>query len=279
MKKILTFSLLLCAVLAFSQETVKKKKDKNLPLGNKEFAATDYVAAEASYRISQSDDPANAASAYNLGNAIYRQKQPGEAVYAYAKAIETATTKAQKHKAYHNWGNALMEQKNYQGAVEAYKNALRNDPTDDETRYNYALAKEMLKNNPPPPQDKDKDKDKNKDKDKDDKSQQPKDKGDNKDKGDQGDNKDKGDKGDQKDKNKGDQKDKDQSNNEGDKKEKDKQQGQNQNGGEPESSGANPDKQRMENILDAMNNEEKKIQDKVNAKRVKGRPMKQEKDW
>jgi cytochrome c-type biogenesis protein CcmH/NrfG len=33
-------------------------------------------------------------------------------------------------------------------AVEAYKNALRNDPSDEETRYNYALAK-MLKENPP----------------------------------------------------------------------------------------------------------------------------------
>jgi hypothetical protein len=26
---------------------------------------------------------------------------------------------------------------------------LRNDPTDEETRYNYALAKKMLKDNPP----------------------------------------------------------------------------------------------------------------------------------
>jgi hypothetical protein len=33
-------------------------------------------------------------------------------------------------------------------AVEAYKNALRNDPSDEETRYNYALKK-MLKENPP----------------------------------------------------------------------------------------------------------------------------------
>jgi tetratricopeptide (TPR) repeat protein len=48
-------------------------------------------------------------------------------------------------------GNALMELKQYDKAVEAYKNALRNNPSDEKTRYNYALAKEMLKNNPPPP--------------------------------------------------------------------------------------------------------------------------------
>jgi hypothetical protein len=31
--------------------------------------------------------------------------------------------------------------------------------------------------------------------------------------------------------------------------------------------------------LDAVNNEEKKIQDKVNSKKVKGRPVQTEKDW
>ena len=37
--------------------------------------------------------------------------------------------------------------------------------------------------------------------------------------------------------------------------------------------------QRLENLLDAVNNEEKKIQEKVNAKKVKGKPMQTEKDW
>ena len=38
-----------------------------------------------------------------------------------------------------------MKQKNYAKAVETYKNALRNNPQDEETRYNYAVAKELLK--------------------------------------------------------------------------------------------------------------------------------------
>ena len=35
-----------------------------------------------------------------------------------------------------------MQQKQCKGAVEAFKNALRNDPTDEETRYNLVVAKE-----------------------------------------------------------------------------------------------------------------------------------------
>ena len=38
-----------------------------------------------------------------------------------------------------------MKRKEYEKAVEGYKEALRNNPTDEETRYNLALAKELLK--------------------------------------------------------------------------------------------------------------------------------------
>jgi tetratricopeptide (TPR) repeat protein len=269
MRRLFTYSLLLFTVLSFAQA----KKDKALSTGNDQFIDNDYVDAEASYRISGSNSPTKSSSAYNLGNAIYRQNQNAEAAYAYGKAIKNATTKQQKHMAYHNLGNVMMKEKDYQGAVEAYKNALRNDPTDDKTRYNLALAKEMLKNNPPPPPKPDDKKDKkdnkdNKDQKKDNKSQQPNKPDDKKGNGDK-DNKDKG-KDDSKDK-KGDQKDK------GDKGEPEDK----QNNGEPKpEAGQNPSKQRMENLLDAMNNEEKKVQDKIQGKRVRVRPgQRQEKDW
>src|SRR5690606_22495136 len=110
-------------------------------------------------------------SSYNLGNSIYRQNQASESKDFYIRAAENAQTRAQKHYAFHNLGNVYMKQKNYQAAVEAYKNALRNNPADEETRYNYALAKEYLKNNPPP---KDDNKDKEDQKDKQDKKDQDK---------------------------------------------------------------------------------------------------------
>lgn len=247
MKQLLKYGLLFFSVVLFAQ-----KKDKNLPKGNDEFAEKQYAEAEANYRISQFGNPRRATASYNLGNAIYRQNQPSEAKYSYLEAIENAKGKRQKHKAFHNLGNVMMTEKNYQGAVEAYKNALRNNPNDDETRYNYALAKQKLKENPPKKDDKDKDKNKDQDK-----QQQPKD------------NKD--DKKDQQDKNqdkKDDPKNQDKKEGKGD---EDKQPQQ------PKPSGTS--KQRMENLLDALNNEEKKIQDKVKGKEVKGRPTRNEKDW
>jgi tetratricopeptide (TPR) repeat protein len=249
MKKTITYLIILISFVLQAQE-----KDKFLPQGNEKFADKNYAEAEADYRLSQSKFKKKSIASYNLGTAIYRQNQTAEAKYQFVKAIKDAKTKAEKHQAFHNLGNSFMKEKNYSNAVEAYKNALRNDPTDEETRYNFALAKKMLKDNPPP-KEQDKKKDKKKDKNKE------KDKDKNKDKND--DNKDKGD---NKDKDKKDGKDK-----------KDKQDKGDGEKPQPKPSGAS--KQRIDNLLDAVNNEEKKVQEKVNAQKVQANPKKPEKDW
>lgn len=241
-------------LILFSMFVNAQEKDKNLPQGNDAFKEKNYTEAEASYRISASKFPKKANAYYNLGNTIYQMKQPSEAKFAYQNAIKNASTRSQKHQAYHNLGNAFMKEKNYQAAVSIYKQALINNPSDEETRYNFALAKKMLKENPP------KD-DKKNDKEKDQKKQQDqKEKDDKKDK----DQDKKDDKGNQ---------DKDKESDEG----KDKKDDKNKENPKPKEGQIS--KQRLENLLDAVNNEEKKVQDKVNAKKVKGKPVENEKNW
>src|SRR6478736_551648 len=171
MKNRIIYLLLLLLTFAVNAQ----KKDKILPEANEEYVAKNFVDAEADYRISHSKFPGRTVSSYNLANSIYRQNQFSESKFAYANALKSLKTRPQKHKAFHNLGNVFMKEKNYTEAVEAYKNALRNDPQDEETRYNYALAKKMLKDNPPPKDDKKKDKNKDKDKDKKDKDKDKKD--------------------------------------------------------------------------------------------------------
>ncbi|MDQ5930324.1 MAG: hypothetical protein QG594_2112 [Bacteroidota bacterium] len=125
-----------------------QEKNTVLPKANEEYAESKYADAEANYRISNSKFNNKTISNYNLGNAIYKQNQPSEAKFAYIKAIENNKSKEQKHKALFNLGNVYMKEKDYLQAVEAYKNALRNNPNDEEARYNLALAKKMLKDNP-----------------------------------------------------------------------------------------------------------------------------------
>lgn len=83
---------------------------------------------------------------YNLGNALIRQGKPQDAMAEYLAAAKYETDRHRLSDIYHNMGVLLQASKKYAEAVECYKESLRNDPSNDETRYNYVLAKWHLKN-------------------------------------------------------------------------------------------------------------------------------------
>ena len=243
--------------------------------GNKSLSENDFVSAEVDYRKAISKSVDNNAAPYNLGNAYYNKETYSEAFGRFKQAGELANEKPDKHKAYHNMGNVFMKQKQYEKAVEAYKEALRNNPKDEETRYNLALAKELLKKEQEE-QDKNDDNKDNKDQ-KDQKDQDQKNEGDNKEDKDESEKKDEGDEGDE-----GDEEKEDNKEGEGDKKEEEKKQPE--KGDKPQEQKQQPrpnqlSKQQIQNLLEAMQNEEKKVQEKIDAKKVKGAKVKNEKDW
>ena len=112
---------------------------------NESVAKDHFVKAETQYRKAIGTDPNNPIPAFNLGSTFYNNESYSEALSPLKKAATVVEDEAQKHAIFHNMGNVFMKSKAYEKAVEAYKEALRNDPTDHETRYNLALAKEMLK--------------------------------------------------------------------------------------------------------------------------------------
>ena len=274
--------VLLTVSVSFAQnkeEEAFKKDSKNYTYeANNAVKDSSFANAEAEYRKAISRDGENVAAKYNLGNVYYTNESYEEAFNRYKQASEVATTKAEKHKAFHNMGNVFMNNKEYEKAVAAYKKALRNNPSDDETRYNFALAKDLLKKNPPKEDDKDKkDKDKKEEQKEQDKKDQ--DKKDQKDK-----NEDKGDKekddGGKDDKNKDGEGDK-----EKEKKKKDNKDGQgkaDQKDDKKKQQQPKPNQlspQQVKSLLKAMNNAEKKTQDKLNEKKAKGVKVKAGKDW
>ena len=269
MRTLLFIILILTCFFSYSQDKEKEaqdisilKKANNFVFQGNELASDEnYIAAEMKYRKAISEQPNTIAGTYNLGNTYYKNGNYEEALFRQQEAAKNATDKLEKHKAFHNIGNILMKNKQCKLAVEAYKSALRNDPTDEETRYNLVIAKECAEQQ----KDENKDDDKNKDKDKKEEDQDQ-------DKKDQ-DQKDQ-DEGDQDKKEGDDQKDK------GEPKE-DKQNPDkgNENKGEPKPQPGQLSPQQIKNLLEAMNNQEQKTQEKVNAEKQKGPKVRVEKDW
>lgn len=265
------FGLILFLLASISgsaqEEAAQISLSNNYVFEGNSLVDENFIEAEKKYRLGVSAKQKNAAGSYNLGNAYYKSELYDEAMLRYLEAVNNSGLKLEKHKAYHNIGNTLMQQKRCKEAVSAFKNALRNSPSDDESRYNLALAQECAKEQGDGEgEDKDKDKDENKD-DKENSDENKDNEEKNKDKGDEDEEKKEGD-----DKEDEDGKPKDDNGNQNDK-------DPNKDKGQPKPQPGKMSPQQVKNLLEAMNNEEKKVQEKMNASKTKGVKIQTEKDW
>lgn len=140
-KYIILLVFLLLANITFAQ----KNEREYLRRGNKLYNDSLYVKAEVDYRKALDTNPKSTEAIYNLGLTLSQQQKLKEAMEQYDAASKIEKNKTKLAKIYHNMGVILQAGQQYPQCIEAYKQALRNNPKDDETRYNLALAQKLLK--------------------------------------------------------------------------------------------------------------------------------------
>ena len=136
---------LLLLLLATTSAFAQKAERDYIRKGNRAYKDSVYVDAEVNYRKALEANPKSTVSMFNLGNTLLQQNKVQEAMEQYVGAARMEKDKMNLAQIYHNMGVIFHAQKDYAKAVEAYKESLRNNPKDDETRYNLALAQKMLK--------------------------------------------------------------------------------------------------------------------------------------
>lgn len=119
--------------------------------GNKLYADSLFVKAEVEYRRALDVNPQSMEAMYNLGNSLLAQQKAEEAMKQYQAAASLIPAggrniavadedKMKLAQIYHNMGVLLQSSQQLDACIEAYKSALRNNPRDHETRYNLTLA-------------------------------------------------------------------------------------------------------------------------------------------
>jgi len=250
---------------SFSNFVMAQLNEKlELNEGVKSYEQGDYKTAEQHFLNSFNENPEYSTAIYNAGNAAYLNGNFESAREYYDQYINTIVNKNEKAEALHNIGNTYLKNfkekkdgKSLAESINFYKESLRNNPSDEDTRYNLAYALNQLQQQQQ--QEKNKDQQQNNDNKDQQKNDQEKKDDQQKDKQDE--------KGDQK-KNEQEKKD-DQQNNKP----------QNNSKQEEEKKGEMSQKQ-IEKNLDAINNDEQKILRKVNLKKGDSKKKtKQTKDW
>lgn len=122
--------------------------DRNLiRQGNRAFKSQKWAAAETQYRKAIYKNQKNPQAIYNLGCALLMQQKDSLAMVQFGNAAQLESNIFRRSKSYHNMGVVMQNHREYAQAIEYYKMALRCNPQDNETRYNLALCKKLLKNN------------------------------------------------------------------------------------------------------------------------------------
>ena len=252
-KRIASFlaMILVIASSAFAQEA-----NEFIEKGNNLYDEGKFGEAEVTYREAQEAGADPFISGFNLGDALFKQERFEEAASAFQALPNLTEDKEQKASAFHNLGNSFLKAEKFQESVDAYKQSLRNNPRDLETKYNYSYAKRMLQQQQEQEQqqDQDKEQDKKDEEKKDDQQKQ--------------------DQQDQKQEEKQDEEQKQDQQQQ----EKDQQQQEDQKEQEPKEGEIS--KEDAERMLDALNQDEKKIRDRLEEQKVKkGVKGNIEKDW
>lgn len=265
-KYILSFSFLVTALVSVCAQT--DAKDYIIG-GNQLYAQKDYAKAELQYKQALSKDANSIKANYNLGNTLYHQKKYDESRAHYDKIIKNFnSSKADKHKAFHNIGKTYLDENKPEKAVPALKEALKLNPYDEETRYNYALARKMLEEQQKQDQQQKGDSQKDQDKqDKGDKNQE------NQESGDQNDSE-------QQNKDQGNQQDQGQNGNEeGEGNQPQDQQIKNGSDGKGQESPNAMNQEYQEGVLRALEQQEQETLKKIISQKAKKVRTNTEKDW
>ena len=134
-------------LLIFSMTAMAQTDRDYIRRGNRLMRDSVYDKAQVEYQKAIEKDNTNPISHFNLGNALLYQNKAEDAMKEYETAARLEKDKTRLAQIYHNMGVVLQSAKQFDKAVACYRNSLRNDPTNNETRYNYALSLFQLKKN------------------------------------------------------------------------------------------------------------------------------------
>ena len=280
--------LLLLFVFTFGTFVSAQSERKITRKGNTQYETGDFVEAEVNYKKAIEENSNLLEAQFNLGDALAKQERFDEAIAAFDLVSTTSEDESLIASALHNKGNMLLQQQDLEGAVESYKEALRINPKDHQTRYNYAYAKNALaQQQQQEQQEQDQEQDEeNQDENNEDKEENKDDKEKGDQKNDDSENQDQEKSEEEKDKEKEEQQDKgknkedeseqeqqDKGQTDGDESEEEQQEQQ----PKPKENQLSPEEAKR--LLEALKQEENKVQAKMKKHKIKGTKVKIEKDW
>ena len=259
-------TLLLCMFLGTLGVAWGQNERKVIRQGVRAYQDGDYSEAEVHFRKAGDMNQESFEAEFNTGAALYGQEKYEETVKQYETLVDQTEDLESMAHIYHNMGNSLLEAQKYKESIEAYKNSLKLNPGDQDTKYNLAYAKQKLQEQQQQEQENQDQQDQDQqDQDQQDQENQDQQEQENQDQQDQ----------ENQDQENQDQQDQQEQENQ-DQQDQENQDQENQNQQDQPMQISREDAERM---LNAIQQQEKDVKDKVDKKKAAAAKVKTEKDW
>ena len=155
--RLFTILAIVVAALISGEVFAQKMPERRLVRkGNRQYERGDYDSSIDNYSRALQHDPQSFEAKFNTANVQFR-KAFVDSLQMDAKMVEKAEktlrklaqdstrTDCERADVAYNLGNSLFVQQKFKEALNCYRDAMRLNPEDKEAKYNYALTKEMLK--------------------------------------------------------------------------------------------------------------------------------------
>ncbi|MFW5699323.1 MAG: tetratricopeptide repeat protein [Bacteroidota bacterium] len=246
MKQMMLFFAILISGSIYAQ-----KDNRYIREGNNRYKDNNFEDAEIEYRRALSENEASEKATYNLGGALYKQDKYEEAGKLYQELASSEDDKENLARYYHNMGNAYFKSNELQKSIDAYKKALINDPTSEDTRYNLVYAKKKLQEQQNQQQQDQNQQEQEQEQEQQEQEQQQQDQ----------------------------QQQEQQEQEQQEQQQEQEQQQQEQEQGQQQPKPAEISEEDARRLLEAIENDEKEVQEKVKKEMAKTKKVKSEKDW
>lgn len=177
-RKGLIKGILICLFLIIPYGLNAQSDKKFIRKGNREYGNSKFSESEILYRKAVDKNKQSPDAVFNIGDALYRQNKFEDAGKQFIENANQSEDKGKKSAGLYNLGNSLLKANKVQESIEAYKSSLKLNPESKEAKYNLAYAQDVLKQQQQQQQKQQQDKDKqdkNKDKNKEDQNKDKKD--------------------------------------------------------------------------------------------------------
>lgn len=130
----------------FTVYTFAQSEHKLIRRGNRAYSKNDYLESEVQYREALERNKHSFKANFNLGDALYKQNKFSDSDSIFNGINTSALSDADKSIIYYNRGNSLFKQNKFKESVDAYKMALKYNPNDNDAKYNLSEALRMMQN-------------------------------------------------------------------------------------------------------------------------------------